>query len=373
MKQITLTDIEKIVFDLTKISEDQYFIELDTIEEEQSELVEFIDNLYEFEEEELGVLHHAVSLAWYIIKKILKRKIQISEEYLYEQFQKNYVSFNDRIDAGDENLMKMAEVLHCPNNQPYLVDYLSAMMIDIAESEESVIRLGVVSELIVYMKTAVDCLVIDEDKALAEICDKNFSDVSLNSVNETVAGYIDEFKKTPLYFKLKPKEKDNTESVITSFSDMMYRYFLMIPFNWNARRVVECLTEVMPAKVVASDAYFKTVEPVMIAFMTFCGDKNYVADGKTIARRLFGITDSIIDEAHEEDHFGIAKSLINEARNKGVSLSNEKGLESFIKEYSREKGDLYHPETSSKSEKLGRNDPCPCGSGKKYKKCCGAE
>jgi preprotein translocase subunit SecA len=25
-----------------------------------------------------------------------------------------------------------------------------------------------------------------------------------------------------------------------------------------------------------------------------------------------------------------------------------------------------------KGEKIGRNDPCPCGSGKKYKKCCGA-
>ena len=24
-----------------------------------------------------------------------------------------------------------------------------------------------------------------------------------------------------------------------------------------------------------------------------------------------------------------------------------------------------------KNEKVGRNDPCPCGSGKKYKKCCG--
>ncbi|MEA1649028.1 MULTISPECIES: SEC-C metal-binding domain-containing protein [Nitrospirillum] len=22
--------------------------------------------------------------------------------------------------------------------------------------------------------------------------------------------------------------------------------------------------------------------------------------------------------------------------------------------------------------KVGRNDPCPCGSGKKYKRCCGA-
>ena len=26
-----------------------------------------------------------------------------------------------------------------------------------------------------------------------------------------------------------------------------------------------------------------------------------------------------------------------------------------------------------KGEKVGRNDPCPCGSGKKYKKCCGAD
>jgi preprotein translocase subunit SecA len=24
------------------------------------------------------------------------------------------------------------------------------------------------------------------------------------------------------------------------------------------------------------------------------------------------------------------------------------------------------------TKKAGRNDPCPCGSGKKYKKCCGA-
>ncbi len=27
---------------------------------------------------------------------------------------------------------------------------------------------------------------------------------------------------------------------------------------------------------------------------------------------------------------------------------------------------------NSGKKKIGRNDPCPCGSGKKYKKCCGA-
>ncbi|SHI82560.1 SEC-C domain-containing protein [Parasporobacterium paucivorans] len=29
--------------------------------------------------------------------------------------------------------------------------------------------------------------------------------------------------------------------------------------------------------------------------------------------------------------------------------------------------------TDTRREKIGRNDPCPCGSGKKYKKCCGGK
>jgi uncharacterized protein len=32
---------------------------------------------------------------------------------------------------------------------------------------------------------------------------------------------------------------------------------------------------------------------------------------------------------------------------------------------------LSEPQQPLRSEKVGRNDPCPCGSGKKYKKCCG--
>ncbi len=39
--------------------------------------------------------------------------------------------------------------------------------------------------------------------------------------------------------------------------------------------------------------------------------------------------------------------------------------------------ELYKEQKSSKTvvkgEKIGRNDPCPCGSGKKYKKCCGRD
>ena len=33
---------------------------------------------------------------------------------------------------------------------------------------------------------------------------------------------------------------------------------------------------------------------------------------------------------------------------------------------------VHHNITIRKKEKIGRNAPCPCGSGKKYKNCCGA-
>ena len=44
-------------------------------------------------------------------------------------------------------------------------------------------------------------------------------------------------------------------------------------------------------------------------------------------------------------------------------LTEEKRLE-IVKNYKRSK-------TVVKDKEPGRNDPCPCGSGKKYKKCCG--
>lgn len=45
-------------------------------------------------------------------------------------------------------------------------------------------------------------------------------------------------------------------------------------------------------------------------------------------------------------------------------LTEEKRME-IVKDFKRSK-------TVHKEKEPGRNDPCPCGSGKKYKKCCGA-
>jgi preprotein translocase subunit SecA len=43
---------------------------------------------------------------------------------------------------------------------------------------------------------------------------------------------------------------------------------------------------------------------------------------------------------------------------------------SFAKLIMSLKLEVQPPSQSFSSKKPGRNDPCPCGSGKKYKKCC---
>jgi len=39
--------------------------------------------------------------------------------------------------------------------------------------------------------------------------------------------------------------------------------------------------------------------------------------------------------------------------------------------HSMQSAGLTPPPSFVSARKIGRNDPCPCGSGKKYKRCCG--
>jgi preprotein translocase subunit SecA len=69
--------------------------------------------------------------------------------------------------------------------------------------------------------------------------------------------------------------------------------------------------------------------------------------------------------------------------NEKMAKHNESGGDRFQKKLDREKeykkqlpGEDEEPlpppvEPIHSAEKPGRNEPCPCGSGKKYKQCCG--
>lgn len=76
-------------------------------------------------------------------------------------------------------------------------------------------------------------------------------------------------------------------------------------------------------------------------------------------------------EALPENEF---KEIIKNANNNDV-LENLKN--DFHTQYIVDTADavswfgIFSKPEPIRSEKIGRNDPCPCGSGKKYKKCCG--
>ena len=62
----------------------------------------------------------------------------------------------------------------------------------------------------------------------------------------------------------------------------------------------------------------------------------------------------------------------------GVNFKSIRQMKKWMKDHEAELR-AENPDATPKVEtvvhegpRIGRNDPCPCGSGKKYKKCCGA-
>ena len=110
--------------------------------------------------------------------------------------------------------------------------------------------------------------------------------------------------------------------------------------------------------------------------------EKYGQDVMTMTGFLDGINDSLVEpnpiEEMEEDtvvslRFDKEKLYKNMVDAKADWLYE---LPQWDKIFSKEKQkELYMEQKKSgtivKGPKIGRNDPCPCGSGKKYKKCCG--
>jgi len=111
--------------------------------------------------------------------------------------------------------------------------------------------------------------------------------------------------------------------------------------------------------------------------------ESYGMDSITFSGFLDGINTSLeeelkIDELTEDTELDCtivySKLYVNMIDAKADWLYN---LEEWDEIYSGEERDTmrkdFNRSRMAVSNKVGRNDPCPCGSGKKFKKCCGIE
>ncbi len=78
------------------------------------------------------------------------------------------------------------------------------------------------------------------------------------------------------------------------------------------------------------------------------------------------------DAGGEKDNQGLVEFICQYQI--GEKMERHHEVSSFVKENGKwffHEGRFVHETIRRESPKIGRNDPCSCGSGKKYKKCCG--
>jgi uncharacterized protein YecA (UPF0149 family) len=64
----------------------------------------------------------------------------------------------------------------------------------------------------------------------------------------------------------------------------------------------------------------------------------------------------------------MAKTVFMAAQAEGVDPMDPQQMDGFIERWNERAAP---PPVPLRSTKVGRNQPCPCGSGKKFKRCCG--
>ena len=100
-----------------------------------------------------------------------------------------------------------------------------------------------------------------------------------------------------------------------------------------------------------------------------------------IGLRAYGQRDPIIE--YKEEGYAMYESMLaaitedvvrllfNVKVNDGTGIKREQVAKPTGESGGSDTGETKKKPVVRKEEKIGRNDPCPCGSGKKYKKCCG--
>lgn len=179
---------------------------------------------------------------------------------------------------------------------------------------------------------------------------------------------MDEFELSTNFKSLINTQKEDSRSIADFFATCMYNYEGVSPSGWDEDSLASCCLDVLPKKISEGEQFFKNVEPVLSQFFIFLGKKNVISNGMELAECLKQISKDMIKAAADPSNWGSAKTFVMSAINAGVDLSDEDALDKYMKEYNQQ---IFAIRTTN-YPRIGRNDPCMCGSGKKFKKCCGS-
>ncbi len=146
------------------------------------------------------------------------------------------------------------------------------------------------------------------------------------------------------------------------------------------------LLDMFPRKITGERGFFAKVAPIVEAFLEWMGSEGALADASALAQAVHGWSEEIVATAMDPDNWGPAKRTAMKAEQAGVDITNADALQRFWHKQALQSLESLEQEAPDQEDespftpttpivehtpKIGRDEPCPCGSGKKYKKCCG--
>ncbi len=183
--------------------------------------------------------------------------------------------------------------------------------------------------------------------------------------------------------KLEPELFGDAGFIIYNLLVYAWTYTNGSPEKLDEYTLEQVLLEVFPRKITAEWDLFEKVAPVTEVFLRWLESEGILGDTSSLVETVRGWADTIVANGMNPQYWGMGKSFTMQARADGVDTQDEQAMQRYMVEYNlRRMGrklsaqpdlrDLSPPMSIvEQSPKIGRNAPCPCGSGRKYKKCCG--
>ncbi len=210
------------------------------------------------------------------------------------------------------------------------------------------------------------------------------------------------FAVSPAARALPPEMRDRTEYIVRRLVHSSLKDLDLDVYEWDEPALRELLVEILPANMVPNRALLTMIAPVTEAFLSFLGEQRLLPDADGLARAVRGWGEQIVTRGLDPAHWSPVTRTVMGAISAGVdvfdpkirkslaALQTEELLETLASLTERhppapggpEPGPTPQGPTEEETEgsplpitehvpKTGRNAPCPCGSGRKYKKCCG--
>jgi hypothetical protein len=138
--------------------------------------------------------------------------------------------------------------------------------------------------------------------------------------------------------------------------------------------VMEFVFDYVPRKVSTDADSAASIIGELSMFWKYLDRVYKLPNAKAIADWLEagGRVAQLESDLSDPSNFGMAKSIFMLGKNAGYDMTSEAGMSQFVAVYNRSLSSRQTSATpAAKGQRVGRNAPCPCGSGKKFKKCCG--